>query len=146
MVAKAVRMALSKGAKNLGRTLELFPGSAHWSAAHATIGFLQTVEHFPFDPSKDMRDKEYVGGLKRDIQNGVYDAVHIATECTTFSVATGNTYRDAASPEGRVEAMLDPKKAEKITSANAYGDHSVDVFETSDDSNVLVILVLSWCL
>ena len=79
-----------------------------------------------------MRDKEYVGGLKRDIQNGVYDAAHIATECTTFSVATRNTYRDTASVEGRVEAMLDPKKAEKIISANAYGDHSVDVFETSD--------------
>lgn len=96
---------------------EIFAGSSHWSVAMRDVGFAVKSFDILKDPSHDVCSKKWQQMLWEWIPSGRLKAIHLAPECTTWSLAAGHSYRDPQSLLGRADALASPRK-DAIAEAN----------------------------
>ena len=120
-------------------TLELFPGSKHWSLAHKEAGFKAQWHCWHEDPKFDMTDPSYVyNDLIPMIvkppphRKRRFVSLQIGIECTTYSTMTGSIYRTKCEPEGTSQALAHPRRGPKVRNANLYSDHGIDAWLAAD--------------
>ena len=77
----------------------------HWSVAMRDVGFLVTPFDILIDPSHDVCSVKWQRILWDWISSGRLKVIHLAPECTTWSLAAGHTYRDPQSLLGRADAL-----------------------------------------
>ncbi len=125
-------------------TLELFPGSEHWSQAHENIGFVTNRHNWQNGsaPQYNMCSPKYFGSLRTDVRAGKFSVVHIGTECTTFSTAPGPLYRTMADPLGKCHGLINASEVVRTKTANAtvYGENSLVAFEDADSGGSIASL------
>ena len=77
----------------------------------------------------------YFAGLLSQLAMRSFKVVHVAVGCTTFSVATGCTYRTRTTPAGTPQTLSLPTDDPvyiKCQEGNAMAENAVKVFETQE--------------
>lgn len=118
--------------------MELFAGSGSWSKALQKLGWSADLMDIKYDDSHDILQPGMCAQLCARVRARAYQAVHLGTECTTWSRAAHPAYRT----NGHILGLpgLSPDKQALVDAANRMVECSVDVLLAADAANVACTL------
>ena len=124
------------------RALELFAGSASWGKAMSAQGWDVHAFDIVYNSNHDILLPGECDRICNEVRQRKYHAVHLGTECTTWSQAAKPAYRDSAHLLG-FPSLPDHKK-QKVIDANKMAEISAKILEASHAAGIYCSLENPW--